>query len=109
MNSNEIENRLYTEADAKLKAEIKLAVKVLHSFLCNAINHTLTINLSHYDGAIPPKEVEDVPWFRAIEALEKLAFEIHQAKRREQAVDNFFAAVKRLSSEIDELNNSIPK
>ena len=89
--------RLYEQSDAKLKAEIDNAADHLTAFFRNGCVNQIQIGS------------EMVNFYTIMERVREKAIELHQARRRQQAIDDFLSKVESLSTEIEELKNSIPQ
>lgn len=97
MNVKTINDRIIEAADKRLRAEIEEAAKPLDCLLRNGCHHTILVTDS--DG----KEIAEVPWYRALEALRVRAFEMAYEKNRDRAIAEFVGKVARLNEEMEEL------
>lgn len=102
MNADTITERINNQSDEALKREIERMVKPLKS-LCDAGCQPNDFEFNQGEQAFK------INVWTAFEALKQKAFDKNFERRRRDAISEFMAKVESLSTDIEELRNSIPQ
>lgn len=101
MEPSRIESSLRAESDKQLEKEIDDAIEPFMKIAREGSSSLYGIEM-HWDNG-------KVNGYGAVNALKAHVFNNLRDSRRQKAVDGFMDKVKSLSTEIEELRNSIPQ
>ena len=98
-----ITQRIFKKADDDLKREVGDAFNPIISQINASLNNIYNLKVE-----VGGKDIEINGW-AAIESIKKSIISGRTEKVRQDAISEFLSKVESLSSEIDELRNSIPQ